>query len=109
MKIHKNNNPTIVSALGKVIHTGREGDGLIIVDESTQKPIMATGEVSDDETVQMFFHLPKNAALRQFDPANPEDTVHEVLITEDGIFDQFEVLIQRADHQPLRRVQVEMS
>ena len=100
----KNTNSTVVTTMGKVLHVGNGHDGVLVVDEQDEKPVFGIGEVSDDETIQVFLNFPKGAAVRQYQHGDPDVTVNECVIEEESIYGTHEILISRKDHQPLRLV-----
>lgn len=57
---------TVVDAIGNVLHTPPEPQGLIVVEsqsEETEYPVLVIGEVSDDKLVNLFIETPGGAPL----------------------------------------------
>jgi len=96
MKVPAHFDQTIVTAHGEVLHQGNGNDGVIIVDWQTRKPVMMIGEVSDDETVNLFIEIPEEAGrLDSEPPVGFKDN------------QQFEVLVNRANHLPIEKMKGE--
>lgn len=88
---------TIVTALGKVLYVGKNGDGVIIVDSQSEKPVLEVSEVSDLDTVNLYLHMPKGAGIARIG-------MDGEVIQEESVQDSHEILINRKEHQPLRAV-----
>ena len=95
MKIPSHLNPTIVSALGKIIHVGKPTDGLVVVDEFDEKPIISFDEVSDDDTVNLFLKFAPGAAFKSI----AEET--GTIVGSDFVDNTHEILVNRKDLEPL--------
>jgi hypothetical protein len=96
MKLPTHLDPTIVAANGKVIHVGKDNDGLVVVDTDSQKPVMAFDEIAGDENVVHIFA--KFAPGTMFGVMGRGDDLQNV--GSDDIYNSHELLIRRAEHEP---------
>lgn len=98
MKIHERNigRLTIVTGNGKVLQTGDDGGGVLIVDSMAGKPIVEISEVSDSETVNLFLHLTHSSGIGRIDCQNGD------VIKEDDMESTHEILVNREEQKPLR-------
>ena len=80
MKVPSHLDQTIVTANGKVLHVGKPYDGLIVVDETTEKPVISLDEVSGDEdVVHVFVKFAPGAAFGRMSPDAPPQASSDCL------------------------------
>lgn len=102
METPKHLDPTIVTANGTIIHTGKPFDGLVVVSGDDKKPVISFDEVTgDDEVVHVFCKFAPGAAFGKLNTDFGPGAA--TIVGSRGINNTHEILIRKDEHEPLTK------